>query len=361
MSERDGRDVSRSIRELRQYARDDLAEVDHSDAHPWAGVVEDARIREHLTFFAESIDGDPLEHTYVRRVLRRYGTEAVARAVEQGDETSAEYLVGLPSYERDVSGIHAIRQLGDWLLDSEETKIIYQAGNMGRGKTDLSLLLAEIVLDREEDAEIASNIRSSDLRYIGDYPTLRKWVESGDVGAGRWFIFDEASSELSGYSGDREQVEKHVSSLMKKARKNGIGGLIVIGHTGKDVHPDIRRLSDYLQKRGKTSARIYSSLRMKNDEAVGVGHIMDLDRIPPTSLDYDTADSASWDWGDALDEEPDESMSEDELRDRLALRGARLWSTSDLNQDEVAEALSVGEIEITRTRISEAANGKISV
>jgi hypothetical protein len=123
----------------------------------------------------------------------------------------------------------------------ERCLMVYMTGRQGRGKTDLAHLMAEVIEHRShhatdlQEAEIVSNIPSSGYRTIDHYPRFVEWVQSGAVEENRWFIFDEASSELTGYSKDQAIVEELMSELVKKMRKNGVN-LILIGHTGMDLH-----------------------------------------------------------------------------------------------------------------------------
>lgn len=367
------RDLRGPIRELREYARGRL-DVDHSDVAPVAGLVEDRTLRDVLMFLEDTYDPSAHEDLppsfwdtkLARTAIRRAGTETAATAVRDGDPNRAAYLTGVPSYRSDLSGIHAIRQLGDWLVHSEKCKLLYIAALMGRGKTDMALLMVESVLHTYERArkvldesdseidgtlptpEIAANFHfeargvseSVETRSINSYPALVDWVEEGDVDEVRWFIFDEASSELTAQSGANSQrVAETVAPLVKKMRKNGVN-MIVIGHDSGDVHPAIRELCDFVDKPSLKSADVYAGVSGRSPE----GHIFSVDGLPQTSWHYNTDDMAEWSWTEEGDEESvlvDPSEVEETVRDELqSYRNARIcdiYERTDLSQAEVGE------------------------
>jgi len=122
-----------------------------------------------------------------------------------------------------------------------------------------------------------------------------------------------------------------MSSLVKRMRKNGVS-LIIIGHTGKDLHADLRRLCDFVKKQSKKTADLYATV--KGGE--GAGHVLRLDGIPDTSLDFDTEDEAQWDWGEA--ESEGEGLSEDDLKEWEKYRMGRLYTEVDhLEQGDIAD------------------------
>jgi hypothetical protein len=346
--------VRGAMSELREYSQGNL-DTDRSDVHPVAGLVDDDVVRSYMVFCAEQYDPEPrMPASYwgsqhAQRLLRQHGTEAAQTALSSGDLSRAEYLTGWQDYDADVSGLKAAQQLEDWLLFSERVKVCYLAGHMGEGKTDFAHLMVEVVRHRSQRhhdldaADVRTNIPSSELPSITDYDRFREWVEDGSVDSNRWFIFDEASSQLTGYSHDRAEVEQLVSSLVKRARKSGCN-FILIGHTGMDLHADLRRLADYVEKPSLKSARFYSSVKRGD----GVGHLFDLGGLPETSLQYDTADEAPWDWGSALDDDDDDEVPDEVARDWRKQRIAALWHLTDVEQSTLSAAFDVSERTVRR-------------
>jgi hypothetical protein len=357
--------VRSAASEAREYARGALAEIEHSDVSRAAGMVRDDDVRQLLAFAEQAWDRHGDDRDFWQDLdwgTDRYQAAAdttLTKAVRNGNVSQMEYVTGWPEYESDVSGLHAIQRAENWLLYSERCKCIYVAAHMGNGKTDLCHLFAEIIEHRSEhddslqDAEIRTNIQSSEYSTITDYDTFEEWVESGEHGSNRWYIFDEASSALSGYSHDRQKVEELMSHLVKLARKYGVN-FIIVGHTGKDLHADLRRLCDFVTKPSLKTARVYKTV--ENTE--GVGHMFDLQGLPPTTVGFRTDDEAPWSWGDAVEQDETDALDRDDLKRILALRAAELWRDTDVNQKTAAQYLSTRDIEVTQTDVSRAANGE---
>lgn len=381
-------DATAAFRELREYARGEL-DVEHNDIHPTAGVVQDARKRHVLEFFASAYDppqewidaGMPRDFwqtEFAQRAKSKYGTDAATEAVREGNLTQTAFMSGLPSYKSDVSGLHAIQQLADWLVHSEQCKLIYLAALMGRGKTDFSMTMFEVIhdhysrvrrslrergnddlLEEVPEPEFAANFHCEaapddvEIAELHGEQELLDWAEGGSSEDERWFIFDEASTELTAQSGaNAQKVAEKMAPFVKKMRKLGIN-MIVIGHDKGDVHVAIRSLADFVDKQGLKTASFYAGIQRREP----VGHLFDLEGIPPTSWSFDTDDTADWEWIDE-DEEDEEQpgLSERELKQEIARRGARLWKSTDITQQKVADALSTDEISVSRTMISRAAD-----
>jgi len=372
-------DATATFRELREYARGEL-DVEHRDVSQLAGLVHDDEIREVLLWMAENYDpsraaieaGMPRDFwqtEFARKAVRKYATDVATKAIEEGNLTQAGFISGLPSYKSDVSGLHAINQLADWLVHSEQCKLIYMAALMGRGKTDVAVTFFEVIADHFDrveravgdevdvpDPEFAANFDVTpkgdrEVAEIHSDEQLEEWAEGGSSDEERWFIFDEASTELTAQSGaNAQQVAERMAPFVKKMRKLGIN-MIVIGHDKGDVHVAIRSLADFVDKTGLKTASFYAGIKKREP----TGHLFDLAGIPETTWSYDTDDMADWSWADEEEESADEvGMSDKEFKDEVAERGARLWLTTpdEVGQSDIAEALSTDELSVSQTKIS---------
>jgi hypothetical protein len=387
----DDRDGTATYRELREYSRGVL-DVDHQDVHPVAGLIGDEQVREALGFMAEVYNpseehveaGMPRnfwETEFARRAIRKFGTKAASEAIAEGNLTQAAYFTGSPSYESDVSGLHAINQLVDWLVHSEQCKLVYLAALMGRGKTDLSLTLLEVIhdhyrrLDRAGDLDVATptpefaanfhvepSVDGLDVEEIRHYERLDEWAERGSSDEERWFIFDEASTELTAQSGaNAQKVAETMGPFVKKMRKKGVN-MVVIGHDKGDIHVAIRSLADFIDKTGLKSASFYAGINNREPQ----GHLFDLDGIPPTSWQFDTDDTAEWCWcegdraiegcphrdGDAVDE--DVGMTDQEFKQEVSERAARVYlaTPDEVTLEDVAAAVSTEAVSISAATVS---------
>jgi len=308
-----------SFREARQYARNGLDGVEHSDVYEWSGLIQDSNVRETLAFFKQEYDGERdgmptrFEDTDLfRAAMKKYATESHSRAISEGNVSQAVYTSGLTDHNSDTSGLHALNQLSHWLVSSEQCKLIYLAALMGRGKTDFSLLLLEIIHDhfrrvRSHDADAApkpefatnfycdptDDVKISEFHHYSD---LVDWAETGTSDDERWMIFDEASTELTAQSGaNAQKVAETFAPFIRKMRKCGIN-MIVIGHDRGDVHPAIRTIASFIDKHSQKKANIYEGIKSREP----YGHRFSIGGIPPTSWNFDTDDVATWNWDDEV-------------------------------------------------------------
>jgi hypothetical protein len=357
------------IRELREYIAGNL-DVEHSHASP-AALIDDKRVRDMLLFGQQEYEpvGDMpdnfWETKFARDMLERHVTDKVATILREGDKDAAAGITGLPNHEPDISGLHTINQLADWLIEPEEIKGLYIAGTQGAGKTSFSLTLLEVVARHFERARSVEGVDTSDVpepefaanfsveppgdtevKLINTYSGLTDWLDGGDSDDYKAFVFDEASTELTAQSGENsEKVVDRLNSLWKRGRKKGLSLFQCIGHDKKDVHPLFRNLCDFVDKTDTKEASFYASV---NDRE-GEGHLFDVSGIPEAQFSYDTDDMATWAW-DGDHAGGGGGYSEEELRDLRNERIRRLYEQVEgITQDELADAFDVSRSTVTRT------------
>lgn len=359
------KDLRGPLRELREYAQGDL-DTDHDDIHPAAGLIEDKAVRQLLRFAADvyepirDMPRDFWETIWAQRMVRAEAGETAARAVREGDANTAAYLTGLPSYESDVSGMDAVDKLSEWLIESEKCKLIYIAALMGRGKTALAVKFYEIVwrywyrVDKhtEEETptpELAANFAvdpdrsGAEVEMIQSWPDLQEWADRGSSDDERWFIFDEASTELTAQSGANAQdVAETMGPFVKKMRKKGVN-MIVIGHDKGDVHVAIRSMADFVHKSSLKKASFFEGIKQRQP----IGHILSVSGLPDSSWDFDTDDMAEWEWGDreAQDDLREDlgDYTEDDVREIRNRRLVRLYWGTDLSQRDLSDYFEIDQ------------------
>ena len=355
------------FREAREYARGGL-EVEHSDVYEWSGLIQDSKVRESLAFFKREYNGERagmptrFEDTdFFRAAMKKYATESHSRAISEGNISQVAYTAGLIGHDSDASGLHALNQLSNWLVSSEQCKLIYLAALMGRGKTDFSLLLLEIVHDHfrrvrshAPDAvpkpEFAANFYCDptddvEVQEFHHYSDLVDWAETGTSDDERWMIFDEASTELTAQSGaNAQKVAETFAPFIRKMRKCGIN-MIVIGHDRGDVHPAIRSIASFIDKVSIKKAKIYEGIKSREP----YGHRLSIGGIPQTSWGFDTDDVATWNWDveveDDVDEEDlvnrDDVITEQEWTKWRNRRIAAMYEATSLTWDELGEIFGI--------------------
>jgi hypothetical protein len=289
----------------------DLREGDDSDpakespSYWWVPFVSDPKVLRGLlvmkTSYEREIMADHLgvdlreaparleETDLFRQIFRTSAGMSVDQALRQSDLDRQSAMIGLESSD-DASGVSKLLRLIDRI---EEGYIAYMFGQMGSGKTDFAVLISELWSRMQpEGAEIASNVESFErAETIKRYERLKDWVEE-DRDRPQLFVFDEASSNASGYSQDAHKVQNRFRNLLQSFRKHR-SNLLIIGHTGKDVHPHIRRqTNDCIEKESKKDAAIYESV----EEGEGQNLRFEISGIEPAAWEYDTKEMSNWYW-----------------------------------------------------------------
>jgi hypothetical protein len=366
------------LRELREYIAGNL-DVEHEHVSP-AALIEDKKTRQAAIFMEQAyeppknpdgsiVDGFPpadkfWETEFAKRILRTHVSDKAARILREGDKDGAASITGLVNHEPDISGMAAVNRLADWLIRPNQVLTLYLAGNQGAGKTDFSLTMLEVVdryydraasledvnPDNVPEPDFAANFSveaagDTECDLINTYGGLVEWLDGGNSDQEKWFVFDEASTELTAQSSSNAQkVVEKMNELTKKARKKGLAGWIVVGHDGKDCAPLFRKLADYVHKTDTKKAEFYASV----DDREGQGHLFDLTGIPKCTWSYDTDDEATWHWSDGDQATGGGGYTDDELRDLRDERMARLYEQVDITQDELADAFDVSRSTVTR-------------
>lgn len=362
MSDNSGYSAAALAEELKQDVEEDLRE---SVAHWWTPYIEDRGTLSLLNQLARSFD--PAEHDELEKVedselfrdifLNETG-RTVQKAIQEQNLSAQSAVAGLNGSENDVSGTRRLLDVSEKLVDTE-AYIGYIYGDMGSGKTDFALLLAEL-WERQTGGAVGTNITTLEQAdvEIETFGALEDWL----AGSGeKLFVFDEASSHASGYAGDAGSVTSKFRGLLREFRKRN-ANLLIVGHTGKDVHPDIRRLAtDCIHKQGKKQAVFYESV----EEGDGEGEKFDIEGIPATEWSFDTNEITTWSWSseatldedrtedhdgrDDRDEQDDSgggngpTLTEDE-RERIRW----LYQEQDASQSDLAEKYEVSQATISR-------------
>lgn len=322
-----------------------------------------------------------------RLLLRGEATETLSRAIHNNDPLTQSAAIGDPGSRSDISGLRAIDKLTD--LIGIPAPLFYVFGEPGSGKTNVSLLMAQLWKREHPDGKIISNIRTLESadEWIPSYGRLMEiiddqteTIDGGGITAKDsadpiLFIFDEASSHASGRGKAGHQAGKKLGPMVYKIRKSK-AGMIIIGHDGKDVHPSVRTLATVMQRyRGEVKkATLWEDVKDRQ----GRGKIMELDGIPETDYVYDDLEATAWSWDKTQYESRDDKIEAKanrkahsiarDLADEKALEWAgKLADMEDLDtssridlaakihesdadhsQNEISEVLDISQSAISR-------------
>lgn len=287
--------------ETREYAQGNLDhQLDHKDIRRHAAIVQDPEVEKVLNVCEEAYkpltDEMPVsfwETEFAKKILKNQGTKTARQALQTGNFAYLDYITGMTNYDPDVSGINTLMWMMKWISRTASMNII--GGHMGSGKTDMALLFGQIWVHHwtvvkglsAEDIEVLTNITSCPQAIPVE--SQSELVERLKNDKKQLVLIDEASSNFSAGT-NQHDVEKQFKRTTRMIRKND-GYLLLISHRedAKDVHKDIRVLSDLVYKESQKTAKIYEGL--DNDDPKKT-----LSGIPQTDWDYDTLEESEWNW-----------------------------------------------------------------
>lgn len=278
-------DTAYKAAQLVEFLREN-DEFKKAPANWWAPLIEDRDTLDYLNHLESTIDEPIWETKMGKKIIRKSANESVWKAVQQESLSAMSAHRGFP-YSSNVGGTRRLLDLTDRI---EDGYISYIYGDMGTGKTDFAIFLAEL-WKRQNSGLVGSNIQSLEQKddFIERFDDLEDWIQAPSE---KLFIFDEASSHASGYGSDAGNVTKYLRQLLRTFRKNG-ANLLIIGHTGKDIHPDIRRLAtDIIHKESKSEATLYNYV----EDGTPEDQKGSLDGIEPTAWSFDTKEESRWFW-----------------------------------------------------------------
>ena len=275
-----------------------------------------------------------------KEITARWISKSLSTAIRNGRDRMNSAFLGVVEQETGITDIQSHVRFENWV--KREAGITYLAGHMGTGKTDFGLLMAEVFYEgynmKDKDVAMATNIKSAaenqeHIEYIDTQPKLQKWMDETD--GYKLFIFDEASSHATGYSGDAQKVTSQMRSMVRLIRKSN-GNMVIIGHDGKDLHPTVRELADYTEKQDKKEAAVFKAV----EDREGKDKKFDIDKIPQTSYWYDTKEASDWEW--ATDEGEDGKS--------LEVIIGETYSTTKLSQEATAEIFEVSQSKVSKCK-----------
>jgi len=359
---------------LREAARGQKPEPVESHSH--VGLADDETVRALLSHLAAHYQPRECDREMPARVeetdlwqilVGKESTETLTRAIRDSRLDQLSFAVGDPAARADVSGLKAIESIEE-IMD-REAPILYIYGEPGSGKTNISLLLAQVWVRLQErrglDYELASNIRTLRAQdaWIETYSALEAWAkefvealpEGGETLADdaprKLYIFDEASSHALGSGEQGYQTGQLLGPLVKTIRK-GNCGLIIIGHDGKDVHPAVRELAKVCQRyvENQKRASFYHTIRNREPDE----KIVDVHGVPLTDYEYDDKEDTRfrWDVGDGEDAALDAAreLAEDMVQRERRRLAAELYLSDalDVNQGEIGRAFGHDQSWVSR-------------
>lgn len=289
-----------------------LDEVLHGDLdashplHEHAGLIEDGADRSVLSFIESATDS--FEDTELGEVVTsKFGTDAATSAVYDERAGLASHLVGMTETEFDASQLTVTHDLLDLLYNNKAPAFVTALGKPNKGKTNTVIKLidlyrkaftSDVFPDLGSDfgeLHVVSNLRSwSDSTTITSmYDLVLDLLEKPDRPTA--ILIDEGSTHFDART-NRRPVTQQWTPAAKRFAKLDVEISACIGHTGKDVHPEVKRLTTLaLHKESKTEVQFYSRFPSDDEDPADPLYPDPLTNFEKTT-GYDPDDAAPWAW-----------------------------------------------------------------
>lgn len=271
-------------------ARGDL----DSDVLDAAGVAGD-RLAE-LSFLA-SVPGWT-DSGLASLVNRDVQTRAMHQAIEDGDAAVAASILGITEQELDASQLTVATRLHRRLEADGTLTTILAAGRPNTGKSNTVFLLChDLAREIWPDLLVVSNSptwEGDDVTVNSMHDLMTVLVDNRD--RPKAVVFDEASRYMDSRTFGQEVAHQWTPAI-KMFSKLGVEIAAHIGHTGKDVVPAIKRLTNLaVFKTAPDEARFFERWPGDADRPDDPLFDADLTDLEPTATGYDPDDVASWSW-----------------------------------------------------------------
>jgi len=256
-----------------------------------------------LTFLQHSLrraDSDAAglgDTTAGAQLLEAAETSIASRSVRDGDGSVASYLVGVTEQDLDASSLRLPVQLLSELENDGAPAFLSIAGNPNTGKTNLGFMAAELREAQLDEYLILSNVASStstDIVVTSAYDLLVALLEHRETP--KAVLLDEGSTHLDAgvYA---YEVRTQLTPMAKRFAKLGVDIFAAIGHTGKDLHPECKRLTTLAAfKSERTTAEFFEDWPAESDAPSGRKFGGPVEEIEPAVDEYAPDDAAPWAW-----------------------------------------------------------------
>jgi len=173
--------------------------------------------------------------------------------------------------------------------------LVVVEGRMGTGKTDFALLLAEKALEIGVVDAVATNIATDRFKRICCYVELVDWLEEcRALGYKPCYVLDEADSVIDARN-PLSKINKKFRELVWRLRKYR-GKMIIVTHRWEDLEAAIRPFTTAIFRKVALRRAVVELAFEYAGRTV-----IEIDRIPKTSVRYDTYDVAPFEYGNGDD------------------------------------------------------------
>ena len=271
--------------------------------------------------FLEDIEPDVTGHSELLSLVdRTLQSRQASEAIRSGNSLLLSHLVGITEQDLDASVLRLPLRLDDMMTNNDATAFIGGAGNPNTGKTNLMALLAELRSATVDDLLVISNSRTwplTDKVVTSAHDLAVTCIKHRD--RPKFVFIDEGSTHFDARTNSYE-VAAQFSPLAKRMAKVNVDVFGTVFHTGKDCHPELKRLfTTAYFKHSKKEVDFFENWPADADKPTDQLFGGSLENLEPATAEPDPNDAAPWDWNlepdlFALDLDWPDLL--DELRDR---------------------------------------------
>jgi hypothetical protein len=260
---------------------------------PGAGTLPAEEIATHV--FLDDLEPDVDEPELIELVEKTQQSRQASRAIANGNAMLLSNLVGVTEQELEADQVSLVAKLLEEIGATRLTTVLL-AGEPNTGKTNFGWLLTQLAREVFDDVLVLSNARASavDLRTATAHDLLTQLIEHRETP--KVVLVDEGSRHFDARHKSRE-VSMQWTPIHKAMSKLGVAAVIVIGHTGKDVAPEVKRITSLAGwKTEKDVVELYGNWPADDDrpdEPLVAGEVTSLEK---SDVLYDADDPAPWSW-----------------------------------------------------------------
>ncbi|MWV64279.1 hypothetical protein GRS48_05490 [Halorubrum sp. JWXQ-INN 858] len=260
-----------------------------------AGAISPSDVS--ASVFLDGLDPDTEDDSELLSLVdRTLQSRQASEAIRSGNSLLLSHLVGVTEQDLDASALTLPVRIIDLLKNNGALTTILAAGDPNTGKTNTVWLLVELARTVWDDLLVISNARAGavDERVTSCHDLALTLLEHRD--RPKAVVIDEGSTHFDARTNSYE-VASQWSPLLKRMSKLGTEFTAVIGHTGKDVDPEVKRLTSLaLYKSDPKVVEFYDTWPADSDRPIGQLFGGDLHHLEPTGVEYDPDEPAPWSW-----------------------------------------------------------------
>ncbi|WP_281193752.1 hypothetical protein [Halorubrum sp. F4] len=270
------------------------------DLDPRAGAIAPDDVS--ASVFLDGLDEDVQDSELLSLVDRTLQSRQASEAIRSGNSMLLSHLVGITEQDLDASALRLPLRLDELMTNNDATAFVGGAGNPNTGKTNLMALLAELRSVTVDDLLIVSNSRTwdrTDVVVTSAHDLAVTCIEHRD--RPKFVFIDEGSTHFDARTQSYE-VAAQFSPLAKRMAKVNVDVFGTVFHTGKDCHPELKRLfTTAYFKHSKKEVDFFGNWPADADKPTDQLFGGTVENLEPAAAEPDPNDAAPWNW----DLEPD--------------------------------------------------------